>query len=286
MHTLISLLASQQHHANERHQCSDHGPSNDMLRRIARPFLITLAEASDARGSSARPARRVRPGSSARPGPSCTAASPAAGPVGARPSTGQSGDGGDITGGGRSTGSLGPGRLGLLGIILVHVGAGAEQTRQHRVVARDGHGALDALVVHIHIARLPARGRRVAGGLVALDVHLLEHAVVVSVRLHVRGVPVDQPARPLDRALAVFGDSGRPEGELHAGGGLRVVVLVVGLVEGVGFFEGALDGAVDGPGELVGLPVDFVGVVVGEGVLVVGHGDVFPVVVWDVLVAQ
>ena len=58
------------------------------------------------------------------------------------------------------------------------------------------------------------------------------------------------------------------------------MVLVVGFVEGVGFLEGALDGAVDGPGELVGLPVDFVGVVVREGVRVVGHGNVFLVVVW------
>ncbi len=47
---------------------------------------------------------------------------------------------------------------------------------------------------------------------------------------------------------------------------MREVVFVVGGVVGVFFVDGAADFAVDGPGDVVGLPVDGVGVGVGDGV--------------------
>jgi len=68
---------------------------------------------------------------------------------------------------------------------------------------------------------------------------------------------------------------------LHTRGRLGVVELVGGAVESGVFVKSADDGSVDGPGYGVGLPVDFVGVPVFEGVGV--DGGVFPVVVYGLL---
>lgn len=136
-----------------------------------------------------------------------------------------------------------------------------------RVVRRRVVGVL----VRFRALDVGARWRRIA-----LHVHFADRGVVVAV-LHVLAVPVDQAAGPIDRALPVRGDTGGPKGKHDAGGCLRVEPAIRGGVPGVGTVEGAKDVAVDGPGEVVGRPVDGVGVLGGGGV---GGGDVQFVCVW------
>lgn len=180
--------------------------------------------------------------------------------------------GGDAVGASRSGGAVGVSAK-------VHIEAsGAKGTENGLVV-----GDLDV--------RFHSRGLGVEVGLVAvvlgvlrrvvaLDSDLADGGEVVAVVLDVLAVPVDHTTGPVDGALGVGGLSGGPERHLQTGGGLGELVLLGGLVVGVGLLQGALDGAVDNPVDLLGGPVDFVGVPVVVSILTL-YGDVAAVVPCD-----
>ena len=94
---------------------------------------------------------------------------------------------------------------------------------------------------------------------VAIDRDVLDFGVVVAVA-HVRAVPVHEATSPLDRTLSVAWKTTGPERELHTRRSLGVLVLLGGLVVGVIAFQGTHDLVVDGPVDIIGLPVNLVGV--------------------------
>jgi hypothetical protein len=104
----------------------------------------------------------------------------------------------------------------------------------------------------------------------------LESCVVVSVVLDIGGVPVDKSTGPVNSSLAVGGETCGPEGELDSSGCLGEVPLVRGGVPGVGSFLCAAHLPIYQPSDRIGGPVNFVGVIVVEGIR---KGDVEFVVV-------
>ena len=96
---------------------------------------------------------------------------------------------------------------------------------------------------------------------VAFYFYFLEHAVVVARILHVFVVPINKTTCPLDGSLSVCRQAGWPEGKLHTGWGLRVVVSICGAIPGVFLLDSTEGCPVDGPGYRVGFPIDFVVVV-------------------------
>lgn len=228
------------------------------------------ADASGSRGSATGgTARAIRTGVSARV--ACVAS--AAGAVCAWAGARQTWDGGEAACGGGATGAGGG-----AGEVLAHVGAGAEEGLEHCLVVGYCDGGLDTFAVRVDVGSLSG-DVRARGSVVALHVDVFEDRVVVAVLLNVRGVPVDQSSRPGHCALAILGDTGRPQGELNTGRGLRVVVLIVCFVEGVALLQRADVIAIDRPRELIGLPINGVSVECAEGIAAVGHGDGFLIVV-------
>jgi hypothetical protein len=104
----------------------------------------------------------------------------------------------------------------------------------------------------------------------------LEGCVVVPIVLDISGVPVDKSTGPVDGSLAVGGETCRPEGELNTSGSLGEVPLVRRCIPGVGSLLYAAYLSIYQPCDRIGCPVNFVGVVVVEGVR---KGDVEFVVI-------
>lgn len=77
---------------------------------------------------------------------------------------------------------------------------------------------------------------------------------------------MDGSACPADGVRGVSFKTTGPEGELHAGGSLRVVIAFGGIVPSFFSFLHTDDLAVDGPGDGLRLPVNLVVVPFGEGV--------------------
>lgn len=90
-----------------------------------------------------------------------------------------------------------------------------------------------------------------------MDIDVLDHGVVVSV-LHVRRVPVDQSAGPIDGTLTVTRETCRPERKHDSGGGLRIEVAVRCRIPGVFPVHCAHCLAINNPIELVRAPIDCV----------------------------
>ena len=168
----------------------------------------------------------------------------------------------------RSSGSSGRERAGDdhgFGEISGHICAGAELGFQHSVVIGDLYAIIGAGIRAVDVG---LRAGFLGGGwrVVALYFDFLDHRVEVAGIGDIGGIPVHEPARPFDGAFAVGVETGGPKGELDAGWGLGIVVLVGGGVPGFGSLEATQLFAVDGPFDGFWSPVDLVGVVCAEGV--------------------
>lgn len=124
------------------------------------------------------------------------------------------------------------------------------------MVVGDGDSIVGAGLVGV-LVDLVARLLNSRWRVVALHGDLLEAGKVVSV-LHVRGVPVNLAASPLNGTLLIAGQTGRPEGQHNTGRRLGIVETSGRLVPGIFALQCALVLAVDGPGEAVLLPVEAV----------------------------
>lgn len=91
---------------------------------------------------------------------------------------------------------------------------------------------------------------------------VLKHGIVVAVLHELRVVPVDETSSPLDRALSIARQTGRPKRQHDSGRRLGVIVLLRSAVVRVAPLQCSHDVAVDRPGELIRLPVDLVHVCV------------------------
>lgn len=160
------------------------------------------------------------------------------------------------------------GRSGRLrGHGLVHVCSGAEEGFEDRLLVRKNDVRLQTGFVVVDVRDVAGLGRlRGRRRVVALDLNVFDRRVVVAVFLDLVAFPVDFSASPVNGSDFVCGESTGPEGELHAGGGLRVVVALGLVVVGVLLEECAADNAVDRPGDLLRRPVNLVLVVVVVGV--------------------
>lgn len=157
-----------------------------------------------------------------------------------------------------------------------HVQTGSTQGAENSGVAGDLDISLHGVAGGVDV-RVVAGGSDSVGSRVASNIDLADGSVVVTGILDILAVPVNLTTSPGDSTGGVAGLTGGPEGHLQAGGGLGVLVLLGGRVVGIGLQEGAHHGAVDDPLQLVGLPVDLVGVPVIEGILA-AHGGVGAVV--------
>ena len=99
-----------------------------------------------------------------------------------------------------------------------------------------------------------------------MDGNFFDAGVEIAVILDVLAVPVNQTTGPFDRAFTVTGQATRPERYLYAGRRLWILVSIGGFIVGVGTFPGPANLAIDRPRDLVGGPVDGVGVIIAEGV--------------------
>lgn len=93
---------------------------------------------------------------------------------------------------------------------------------------------------------------------VTLDSNVLHHGIVISV-LHVRAVPADFATSPVNGTLAVFRETGRPERKLNPGRRLREMVLASRGIVSLVSESGPLYFVIDGPANVVRLPVNGVG---------------------------
>ena len=124
----------------------------------------------------------------------------------------------------------------------------------NRKVPREGtYRNIRRVVARIDPPRRPARLVRLGP---ALDADALQRVPVVPVLDVFRFVPLDEPARPVDRALGRGRQAARPDRHLHARRRRRVLVLPVRLGQSVFALHRAHDAVVDRPDELVGLPVE------------------------------
>lgn len=93
-----------------------------------------------------------------------------------------------------------------------------------------------------------------------MDVDISDCSIVVSVVLDVGAVPVDESACPIYCSLAVRCQTSRPQRKLDTRWALWVVEFVICSVPCVTSLERPGNLSIDGPGELVWLPIEFVGV--------------------------
>lgn len=140
-----------------------------------------------------------------------------------------------------------------------HVGTGSTERGQHSVLVSNLNRAVESVVVCVDV-RLVSLDIGTRWGLVALDGDFTIGGIVVAVLLDVGAIPIDHATCPLDGTFAIRGDTGRPQRHLQTGRGLRELEPVGGCVPGAGFIEGASNFAIDAPVDVVGLPVNLVGV--------------------------
>ena len=117
-------------------------------------------------------------------------------------------------------------------IVGIHVCSAAQERLEYGLIIGDLHGAFQSLVVRVDIRLVPFNFCPL-GRVVALDLDLVEHGVVIAIILDIFGVPVHKPTSPLDCAVAILLQASRPKRYFDPGRGLRVFVQVGGLVPSV-----------------------------------------------------
>lgn len=110
-----------------------------------------------------------------------------------------------------------------------------------------------------------------------MNVDVGDCSIVVAVVLNIGAVPVDESSRPIYRSLAVRSQTSGPQRKLDPCWTLWVVKSVACRVPCFTSLQRAGNLSIDGPSQLIRLPIDFVGVRILK---CIRNGQVFLVVVW------